>query len=184
MNRLITGVKKKAEEKQIDFEIIEYGFKVEMAFLIDVFLAMLFCSFIDQTWQSLIFITAFSFLRTECGGYHCKTYFTCGSLYICMVFSSCLLNCLFVLKGHEWLILVPIAYLYLVSPVQNENHTLCKEEKEVHKKQVRIRLMISCIAYFALWVMDQYIWMRMQFYVVLWLSLLCLIQQFQNRKGV
>ncbi|MBR4164333.1 MAG: accessory gene regulator B family protein [Solobacterium sp.] len=109
---LIKRIRREAA-MNFDFEIIRYGFKVETAFIIDVMIALIACTIIHKSLHACIFILCFSFLRIYCGGYHCKTYFTCGFSYVAMILLSCLAETFIAIRQVPGLFFIPLLYLFI-----------------------------------------------------------------------
>lgn len=180
---LIDGTKKKAAEMNIDYEIIQYGFRVEAAFIIDIIIALITCTIIHKTLQACVFILCFSYLRTYCGGYHCKTYITCGLAYVTMIFVCSLLEPFITIHQAPVIIIVPLIYLFMISPVQNENNILNKREIAIYRKKARFRLIAMSIAYLLFFLLSKYMVLTMMFFSVSCLSFLCILQQYKEKQN-
>jgi len=180
---LIDGTKKKAAEMNIDYEIIQYGFRVEAAFIIDIIIALIACAIIHKTLQACVFILCFSYLRTYCGGFHCKTYITCGLAYVAMIFLCCRYESLIVIQHTPAIIIVPIVYLFMISPVQNENNILNEREIVIYRKKARFRLVVTGIAYLLFHLLSMYTIQTMMFFSVSCLSFLCILQNYKEKKN-
>lgn len=177
MNKLLdTSV-----EMDIDFEIIKYGLKVEASFWIDVIISLTLCACLHKLSEGILFILSFTFLRSYCGGYHCKTYVHCGASTIFMVVSSSLIGKMLFFHS-PFSIMIPFIYLFVNSPVQNENQVLNTTEIKIYHQSAQRRLLILTLLFFVLKNSKLNVQASMIPLAMLWLMLLCMIQIFKNRK--
>lgn len=146
VNRFQKELLKTAGDLGIDHEVIRYGFKVELSFLVDCMISAVICALFHRFWYSVLFIWAFSYLRIYCGGYHCKTYLSCGLVYILTVTISCLAIAKLYFMSRlliHFLIAVP---LVLLVPAENQNNRIEAEDYENYRHEAVKRLFIILAA--------------------------------------
>ncbi len=170
-------------ELQIDFNIVLYGLKVEIAFWLETLIILFLCACLHKLQEGVVFICSFTFLRSYCGGYHCKTLIQCGLVTIFMVILSCLAE-KYVSNLHYCWITIPFMYLFVVSPVQNENQILNAKEIGLYSIYAKIRLTLLLVLYLFLQIIRSQIPKGMILMAMAWLMVLCMFQKYRIRKGV
>ncbi len=170
-----------SKEMGIDFEITKYGLKVETAFWIDVLISLTLCACLHKLSEGILFILAFTFLRSYCGGYHCKTYIHCGVSTVFMVISSSLIGRI-VFFHSPFCLMIPFIYLFVNSPVQNENQVLNTTEVKIYHQYAQRRLIMLTILFFILKNSKLNVQASMIPLAMIWLMLLCMIQTVKKRK--
>lgn len=165
----------------IDPEIIRYGFKAELSFLIDCFITLSICLLLNKFIEACIFITVFSFLRVFCGGYHCNSYISCGIIYgITVIFSCTVLNTFHIIYNINFHMLLALI-LFLISPVENKNNPLSDSDIIQYRIIARRRIILVLAIDILLFLFDV-VWVNSIFgTVMLSISGFCIIQLFINR---
>lgn len=167
---------------KIDPEIIKYGWQIEIAFVIDCVISLVLCSALKCSVQAVCFTLLFIFLRVYCGGYHCKSFLSCGMVFTFIVTLSSVLASL--ICFNSILYQIPLyLILAIICPVENENNTLSIEEKKRYRKIARKRLMIvfvfnTCCLHWKILFLNSIIFMDL-----LWLTVLCIFQFYFNRHN-
>lgn len=165
-----------AERRNISFDIIQYGMKTLGLFVTECFIALLFSELLNVLPEAIAFVCVFTILRGYCGGYHCKTYFSCMLAYVLMVVFSVLASKALNYQAVIVLLIVCSIFLFVNSPVENENNTLEKKYFGIYKKKAQIRIII-CIIIITVLAFDMTadIWKAASMGIVA-LSSLCFIQ--------
>lgn len=181
--RFTNRLRKASEEMNVDYEVVKYGLRVEGAWLLDCIIAIAVCSLLHLAIEAITFILIFTYLRQYCGGYHCKSYLSCGISYVCAVTGISLLShanssiASLIAGVTGWVI------LFTISPVQNENNILEDSEIPVYRMIARKRLTIIMMISVILLLFGQ-----SQLCTVLlticYLSILCIIQQRRNNEHI
>ena len=159
----------------VDYDVVKYGLKVEGAWLLDCVVTLTLCFYLKVFVECIVFIAAFTYLRLYCGGYHCKTYLSCGIHYVCMTTLSswaahyCHYHGLMLMSG-----LVAFVYLYMTVPVENENNRLDLTERLVYRSLAKKRLWAVLIIMVGSLVVIQ---TSVFAFVLLDLACLCMLQR-------
>lgn len=147
--------KKIVESMQIpdeDKELYEYGvivFLKKILFYVIIFACMVI---FKQEMEGLFFLVAFSYLRRNAGGFHCKSFISCFLLSVSSIVVSLLLIRyeVFGILYYRSAFLISQAVLIMMRPVDCENKRVDKEEKDYFYKQEKIVLGIIDIVILAL----------------------------------
>lgn len=134
-------------------EIIKYGLKRVKIILVSIIVALALGIFFDVLWQSIVFILIFSSLRRYAGGYHASSEKKCYLISFCAVTLS--FWCIkYIEVSTAYCFFLQIASLVTIlalSPVENQNRKLEKEEYIKYGNKTRIRAVIlfilSCFFY-------------------------------------
>ena len=179
---VINRVYQSADKLGINRDVINYGAKTQFLFIGECFLSVVIATLIDKTFLSVAFILVFTYLRTVCGGYHCKGYLSCTCLYVFMVISSTII-CSYMNKLISLLlVLVTMFSLFIISPVQNENNRLNSNEKTKYKRIARIRICTIAWLFTLLFLSSLMSYAYLVSLVLTWLSLLCFVQLILERR--
>ena len=170
-----------AHKMGIDPEIIHYGFKAELSFLIDCLIILSICLFLDKFIEGCIFITVFSFLRIFCGGYHCSSYISCGIVYGITVIISCVVLITFPITYNVYFHMLLTLILFLITPVENKNNPLSDSDTIQYRIIARKRIMLVFAIDIILFLFNV-VWANSIIgAVMLSISGFCIIQLFINR---
>lgn len=124
--------------KNEQLEICQYGMEIILATLLNIG-SVLLIGFLGNGWmESIVFLTGFSLLRKQTGGYHAGSYFACNlSLMLCYGMLLWLYHT--TVKDFNWTSMAVIFFLhflvwYFFMPVENENKPLTVLQKKKAKK--------------------------------------------------
>ncbi len=181
--RLKSELQRAAKRANVDYEAVEYGMRVEGAWLLECFIAIVISSALHLQFRSILFIGMFSYLRIYCGGYHCRTYCSCGLLYVSMVILGAIVAQYMNLYFQCILGLLSLLYLYAVSPVQNDNNILENNDIVFYRKIATRRLLVMTIIQVIAYLLSVEIILSVNCMVLFSLAILCLIQRKENKKN-
>lgn len=126
----------RVSEEQL--EICQYGMEMILATLLNIG-SVLLIGLLGNGWlESIVFLTGFSLLRKQTGGYHAGSYFTCNlSLVLCYGILLWLYHA--TVKDLNWISMAVIFFLhflvwYFFMPVENENKPLTVSQRKQAKK--------------------------------------------------
>ena len=125
--------------REEDRELYSYGFRQGIVLVVNLLVIVAIGLLLDVLWQSLVFIAAYTSLRTVAGGYHARTQRRC------FIFSALLI--VTVLGAMKWIpvsllacaiiISVSLAAIIVLAPVGDENKPLNETEVRVYRKRSR-----------------------------------------------
>ena len=120
-------------------EIYEYGIELIISGIIGIFNVMIISVIEGYMWHGLIFLMCIIPIRTYTGGYHADTYFRCNvaflGTFICSVVMWKLCK-IYNLSAVIWILtLLSFVLVGYIAPIDNQNKTLSKAEKEIYKKK-------------------------------------------------
>lgn len=123
-------------------EIYEYGIQTGLEMVICAFVATGVAAILDMILQGIIFLGVFILLRSYAGGVHLQNFFSC---FFCSVFvqTGVLLFAKYVqlpIKTSWYIIGLGIVLLLFISPVDQINRILSKEEKEYCRKKLTLTI--------------------------------------------
>lgn len=171
-----------AERRKVSLEVIEYGMKTAGLFAGECTVALLISVLLHQLPGALAFVGLFTFLRGTCGGYHCKTYSSCMIMYVVLVnvcvFTWSVLYDVTVII----LLLLSACFLFCVSPIENENNTLRKDQFDIFRRKARIRIAVSLLIILIFMRFSSAELWKPSALAVSALALLCLVQLRRNKR--
>ena len=182
INTVINGVYQSADKIGINREVINYGAKTQLLFIGECCLSITIAILINKTLNSVIFILTFTYLRSVCGGYHCKGYLSCTCLYVFIVISSIVICPHMDRLISIFLAIISWFLLFVISPVQNENNRLTSVESSKYKKIAQIRLFSVGCLFTLLYFLNFDIYAYLISLDLLWLSFLCFVQLLSERS--
>ena len=144
-NMLTNFIIQHSDAKREDADIIAFGVKYGLITLAEI-LGMVVISFLMREFiPGAVILIAFISIRVYAGGYHAKT------LLRCVVMSTILFT--LIILGYKMLYLPIIVkglialFLGVLSPVENDNRRLSKNEKKVFKNRALLFYSISLIIF-------------------------------------
>lgn len=123
--------------------VIEFGIGIMLAKSANIITEIIIGCLFSMFTETVIFLTAFSFLRSYAGGSHSSSSFRCYlsstaivacSLLVIKYIDNFCINCIFILSG---------ALLCMVlAPVESKNKPLDTAEKTVYRRKALLILLI------------------------------------------
>lgn len=144
------------EEKK---EIIQYGMERIKVILISISVTLLVGYIFDVLYQSIVFLLFFYPLRRYAGGYHAKTQKTCFLISFCIVIISLGMLKDVTKQGINILFfsaLINSIIIWHLTPIENQNKKLDKNERDEYRFRTRRVLLIENILLIILFVYDKY----------------------------
>lgn len=136
-----------------DKALYEYGIRQGILTVINILTAVLIGLLLGMVWQTVVFLIAYTPIRTNAGGYHAGTPFMCYLLSIPMMLA--VLSGIKFIPWNGYLVLIVIICagiaVFLLAPVEDMNKPLDQLEVKVYKKRSRIILTILSIVAVILW---------------------------------
>ena len=100
-------------------------------------------------WEALLFLLAYSLLRSYAGGYHASTQLRCY-LSSTLLFALALKG-IELLQGHGWWAAAGIAagavFIWITGPLADDNKPLDEAERRVYRRRMRIILVLELFIY-------------------------------------
>lgn len=130
-------------------EIVAFGIQsaIEMGYNIitSLVLGMMFGLFIEN----IIFLTAFSYLRSYAGGYHCKNRSNCYLLSVCAISFVLLLVYIIPIDVMPqltfWNVLFSVPVILKFAPLDTITKQLDEDERVYFRKQTKEHLIQECL---------------------------------------
>lgn len=136
-----------------DKALYEYGIRQGILTVINIVTAVLIGLLLGMVWQTVVFLIAYTPIRTNAGGYHAGTPFMCYLLSIPMMLA--VLSGIKFIPWNGYLVLMVIIFagiaVFLLAPVEDMNKPLDQLEVKVYKKRSRIILTFLSIVAVILW---------------------------------
>ena len=127
-----------------DYELYSFGFEMGFAQVTFLLTAVFIGLLIHMPIESLIFLVAFTPLRSYVGGFHASSYFRCYWLSALAVIVV-LITVRFVLRAYHIAVILIIglicaAVMFVLVPVQDPNRHLEEIEVRIYGKRAKIML--------------------------------------------
>lgn len=134
-----------------DRELYEYAAFNCIFLLLPFFIIIPFCFITGTLMNGVIFTISFFLIRKTGGGYHAKTPMKCW-LYSCVIVMTLIYGSTFIKNGLELQILFVFMVLlvWILCPVEVENHKLTLQEKIRYRRQCRFFAVVLTIVFFML----------------------------------
>lgn len=131
------------EKEELDVYV--YGVELVLSSALGILLILTLSIVFSMLWEGLLFLVAFTALRSYTGGYHCYTYLRCNMLYV-GTFLICVLlyRWLSPVTPAMWAVAVPSllgsgGIISKYSPVVHKNKPLdAVQKKSCRKKAVAV----------------------------------------------
>lgn len=143
----------------IDIDEIEnhvYCFQIFFSTLINISLVLIISYISGQIINGILFLIYFGILRLNCGGFHFNNYTLCIGCFnlILFIILSFLKNIYFNLYTSILLILFSLICIFVNAPKESKNKRLTFEERDKHKKNIRIIVPCLIISLFFIGIID------------------------------
>ena len=118
------------------YAVYQYGFQIGLEMLICLFVCMSIAIYLHTIPEFLVSTGVFMFLRTYAGGVHLNSFKACFTCSVAVQVMILQINNKYPLELFvAWgIILVSSSCIWKLSPVENINHELEREEKEHCRK--------------------------------------------------
>ncbi|MEI6579834.1 MAG: accessory gene regulator B family protein [Eubacteriales bacterium] len=132
--------------KEEDKEVYEYSLEILLSTLLNFAAVIILAIFTGKILEATLFVLGFIPLRALAGGYHASNHFRCF-LILLFTYSMFLLTVFFIpvkviLAATIFLILSSILLIFILSPVEDSNKPLSKEETRKFKRKSRISILV------------------------------------------
>lgn len=127
--------------KKEELDVYVYGVELVLSSAIGILLILALSLVFSMFWEGLLFLLAFTALRSYTGGYHCYTYLKCNILYIGTFLISVLFyRWLAPYAPAMWSVTVPSLLLsgciiIKCAPVEHKNKPLSAAQKKSCRKK-------------------------------------------------
>ncbi len=132
-----------------DREIIVYGISTIIEITFNILSTIVVGYILGLLVESLIFLCAFSFIRTYSGGYHCKSAINCYLLSIFTVIIALMLVKICPVDYSQimslTMLLLAIPIIIKLAPVETETKLLDDIEKKHYRNKTIRNLIIECL---------------------------------------
>lgn len=162
INKISTKISKALVQNEIvkfdDYEVCIYGLESMMCTFFQILGLAILGYLSGYLFQVIIFISFFSSLRINAGGWHAPNYFACCTFVVISSFGSIFaINNIAVLKDIRVIVLLLAISLMLVlkyAPVDNPNRLLTYGEKLRHRKNSIITFFIQASVILTAYIID------------------------------
>lgn len=151
-------------------ETYRYGIEVIISDCIDIGLLMIVAIMQDKLLECVIYYLSFGYIRKFSGGYHSQNYHSCISLHVVIFYIYTILN----IPHSINLIIGTISavIIALMSPIENINRKLKKEDILKYKIITIIIVLLHCIFMFCFYTLSTII--AYTLFVVSLLMVICI----------
>lgn len=146
--------------KTNDREIIIYGLTTGIEIIFNIFTTMILGFIFGLVFESLVFLIAFSMIRTYAGGYHCVKAINCylfSSTIVILVLSIVKFTpdkYVFIISVILLILSLPILLKFM--PVDTKTKSLDVDEKKYFRKKAVTNLLIEIVIIIALFYISKY----------------------------
>ncbi len=142
-----------------DQEIIRYGLELIVIKALFTLSAIIIASNLNSFWECIVFLIAFSIIRTSAGGYHAKTRIQCFVMSMLMIIINISIVKLVTQYIAIYYAMIPLALMSgvvicFLSPVDTDNRPLDADEKIRFKRRTRVILCLELVLVFLLEVLN------------------------------
>lgn len=142
--------------KREDKEVYQYGSELLVAEIISAAITFIIAIFLGKIIETICYVVVFETIRVYSGGYHASSHRNCilsfNVMYIGILFLIDMIN---KAQLNSWIfigMIVASIIIFAMSPIQDQNKPLSKEEKITYKLLTRKRIVlyttISCLLFF------------------------------------
>lgn len=149
MDKLADGLVERGITKSEDKSIIAYGLSAGIELLLGIITTIILGLIFGLILESLVFLVAFSFIRTYAGGYHCQKAINC---YLISSGTVALLLTIVKTTPKENMISLSVAMLIVaipillkLAPIETPSKPLDQDEKIYYNKKMTRYLAIECL---------------------------------------
>ena len=146
--------------KTNDREIIIYGLTTGIEIIFNIFTTMILGFIFGLVFESLVFLIAFSMIRTYAGGYHCVKAINCylfSSTIVILVLSIVKFTpdkYVFIISVILLILSLPILFEFM--PVDTKTKSLDADEKKYFRKKAVTNLLIEIVIIIAFFYISEY----------------------------
>ena len=123
------------------YAIHRYGFEVILSTTINILLIVGCGAISHKIPEAIIYCLSFWLIRKFCGGYHCKTYFTCISFHV-VLFAIYLFTFSYYEYIRWYVYLFAFIVFLIFSPIKNRK---CEKEEYLKYKGISLAILIVYI---------------------------------------
>lgn len=152
-----------------EFEIHQYGIEVIISTFINVSLLLLIGVITHTVPDAIMYFFLFMILRKFCGGYHCRTYFSCILTHISIYMFYVIIKRLIDFE-NLYLVFLSLLSMIILAPVH-----LRKLDESEYKKYKIISILIT-ILYIIIYYVTQEMIVLYVLYIIVILLFLCIIR--------
>ena len=136
-----------------DKALYEYGIRQGILTVINIVTAVLIGLILGMVWQTIVFLIAYTPIRSYAGGYHAGTPLMCYLLSIPMIIAVLFGIRLIPWNGYIFTFVIICAGIAIImlAPVEDANKPLDQLERAVYRKRSRMVLVVLSIAAVILW---------------------------------
>ena len=126
-----------------------YGIQQGLNLALNILTTIIIGCFCGMIFPSILFLLSYMPLRSFCGGYHAKTHIRCYIYSVIMITSILLIAkyVTFSILVYGILVLVSLAVIFLLAPVEDRNKALDNAEKKVFRKRACTIAVLEVLIY-------------------------------------
>lgn len=191
MDRILLQIPHKMLElgliKNYEVDLVIYGlelFLIKISHYCGIFILAYLIAEIKGLLIMTIFITPYLYLRSKTGGYHSKTRVGCFIISILITLFMLYFNAFYDKTMMILFGIIASIYIYLQSPIENENVPLTRDECLGLRKKIKRFLIIMYIVnyYLIVYNFEKYAYLLIM--AVIFDSFLMLIQNIINKYSI
>ncbi|MEA5083161.1 MAG: accessory gene regulator B family protein [Lachnospiraceae bacterium] len=143
--------------EQDEKEIYIFGLQQGFYFVLNIITAITIGIFMGKAREIIIYILMFIPLRMFAGGYHANSYCSCYIISSVITFFTLKMTTIME-HSFYWLSIgsVSILIIWLLSPIEDKNKPLEKEENKKYQKITRSILLFEITVAVAMWMLKFY----------------------------
>lgn len=121
------------------YNVYLYGFEILIASLINILAILMIGAIFNKFINAIIFLACYCPIRQFSGGYHAENYRKCFFSFLCIFLITILISNILIVKDRGLLIgmfsIFNLIIISILSPIENKNNPLTKEDKINYKKK-------------------------------------------------
>lgn len=131
-------------------EVYTYGLSLILSTAFSIFTVLILAILLNNILSGILFVSIMMMIRFFCGGYHCKTYFSCWlctNMIACAVFLAIRFlpkSSIYVNLAMCVVTLLCAVFIFVFSPIENSNNPLSKAKRK--KNMIISRAITVCVA--------------------------------------
>ena len=169
-------------------EIIRYGLEILFIKIVFSMCALLIAFSLHCFRECIVFLIAFSAIRTSAGGYHAKTRIQCFVMSMFMIIINIgavnlVAHYISLYYYLAPLALISVVAIWFLSPVDTENRPLDADEKIRFKKRTRILLCLELVSVIIMEILNLRIIVSEILLATIFMAVLLIMELIVKRKN-
>lgn len=171
-----------------DKELVRYGLEILLIRSIYTICSIVISAVFGCFWECIVFLMAFSAIRTSAGGYHAKTRVQCFLMSMVMIIINISIVKLVTHYIPIYYAMIPLALMsgvviWYLSPVDTENRPLEHDEKIRFKKRARFILCLELLSVIIMEILNLRITTSVIMLATIFMAILLIMELIMKRKN-